>query len=300
MNELFVPAMLTGLNTLDPGEIREIQLTLPSSAKVNGVDYPILDTMRPGTAFLAKPFGLRTEKYRRRMYTRSNCCLNEPRILETIINDTHQDKADTSPWWQSPHVEKVYADRGAIDVRVMLDQAQSALFIYESASHIHDNNLRLEPDDEWPTMQFLCLAFSTGITPFLAHLRYMKLCDFGRKNTMPGVKMVLIASARNPRQLMAHDELLELEGQFPENVRYHPVLTREWANDWPYTRGRIIRETETLQTESTVSLAPLLAIVPDIEHYHVRMCGNRLARDQLLQGFEQHGQTPLSFRAEIW
>ncbi|NKB82392.1 MAG: hypothetical protein GKS05_10990 [Nitrospirales bacterium] len=300
MKEFFVPTLLSGLYTLDPGEIREIQLTLPSEYTVEGKTYSIRDTMRPGTAFLGKPWGLRTEKFRRRMYTRSNCSASEPGVLTTIINDTHREKADTSPWWLSHHVEALYARSGTVDVRLTLNDKRSELVVYESASHVYENNLRLEPDAEWANKQFLGLAFSTGITPFLAHLRYMKLWQFGRTATCCGATYVLIVSVRNPKQLMAHEELLELETLFPENFKYHPVLTREWPDDWLYTTGRIMHSRNPQNPEESVNISPLLRIVPDCQHYHVRMCGNRNARDQLLKGLEEHGTQPLSFRAEVW
>ena len=300
MKELFIPARVSGLQTIDPGEIREIWLTLPSEYTFEGKTFPVRDGMRPGTAFLAKPWGLRTGKYRRRMYTRSNCSVCEPGILATIINDTHQEKADTSPWWLSHHVEELYARGGTVDIRLTLNDERSELVVYESATQVHDNNLRLEPGEEWATKQFLGLAFSTGITPFLAHLRYMKAFQFGRGVTSHGAQYVLIVSVRNPRQLMAHEELLELEKLFPKNFRYHPVLTREWADDWSYTTGRIMFNRAPNDPKGSVDIATLLEIVPDCHQYHVRMCGNRTARDQLLKGLKEHGIQPLSFRSEVW
>ncbi|UCE64409.1 MAG: hypothetical protein JSU59_04510, partial [Nitrospirota bacterium] len=70
--EIFIPATITKVITLDPGEIRTIQLTLPKEFELDHVRYPVRDRMRPGTAFLTKSFGARTQKLRRRMYTRSN------------------------------------------------------------------------------------------------------------------------------------------------------------------------------------------------------------------------------------
>ena len=99
--ELFVPARITNVHTYDPGEVRKVAFTLPEIFEVDGRPVPVRDRMRPGSAFLVKPFGVRTQKYRRRMYTRTNCSDESPRVLETIINDTHKEKADTSPWWQT-------------------------------------------------------------------------------------------------------------------------------------------------------------------------------------------------------
>ena len=300
MREILVPAVVSSVRTIDPGEIREVQLRLPREYEIEGTKYPVRDEMRPGTAFLAKPFGARTGKHRRRMYTRSNCYLTAPGLLETIINDTHEEKADTSKWWQTKQVEELRSTGGTIAIRVALNKDQSELVVYESSAKVQSNNLRLEPDEKWPAMKFLGIAFSTGITPFLAHLRYMRALKFGREDTSPGSAYILIASVRNPRQLMDHEELLELEKQFPENFTYHPVLTREWPADWPYTKGRIVRVSRTGGAKEYVDLGPLLKVVPNIPDYHVRMCGNRTARDQLVQGFEESGQKPLSFRSEVW
>ena len=71
MSELVVPARLEKVTTLVPGELRLVELSLPAYHKVNNLLYPVYDEMRPGTAFLLKPWGYRTKKWRRRMYTRS-------------------------------------------------------------------------------------------------------------------------------------------------------------------------------------------------------------------------------------
>lgn len=298
--EIFVPAVLTEVRTIDPGEIRAVALTLPPEHEVAGRKYPIRDEMRPGNAFLAKPWGARTERTRRRMYTRSNCSLTSPRVLETIINHTHEPKADTSIWWQTEAVEALHRAGGTIEVRVDVSPDKTHLVLYENSSQCSPSNLRLEPDDQWPSLRFVGIALSTGITPFLAHLRYMKALNFGRDRHPPGAHYTLIVSVRSPGQLMAHDELIELARAYPEHFRYYPVLTREWPPDWPYGRGRIIRVKEDPYGQPLVDLAPLLEVVPDLERCHLRMCGNALAREQLLQGLRQNGLKVLSFRSEVW
>jgi hypothetical protein len=296
MTEIFIPARITNMQSIDLGEIREISLTLPKEYEIDGTTYPVQDEMRPGTAFLAKPFGARTQKKRRRMYTRSNCAQVHPGILETIINHTHEEKADTSIWWQS---EQVGIDN-RIEVRVDLDEDRRELILFENTKKCERSNLRLEPDHEWPTMRFLGIAFSTGITPFLAHLCYMKTLDFGRTEKQKGAHYTLIVSVRSPRQLMEHEQLLELERTFPKNFRYHPVLTREWPNDWQYTKGRIIRSLGSNNGEETIDLGPLLEVVPDLSGFHVRMCGGKATRNQLEHGLHQSSTTPLSIRTEVW
>ncbi len=298
--EILVPAVLAKLGTIDPGEIRVVTLVLPESHEIGGTVYPIRDQMRPGNAFLAKPFGARTDKLRRRMYTRSNCSLNAQRVLETIINHTHQAKADTSIWWQGEQVDALQRAGGTIEVRVTLNPDGKELVLYENSAECKAANLRLEPDGEWERLRFIGLAFSTGITPFLAHVRYMKALVFGRTENHPGCRYTLIVSVRSPRQLLEHEELLDLERQFPQNFRYYPVLTREWPDDWPFGRGRIIRVKEGNNGEGHVDLGPLLEVVPDIENGHVRMCGNATARDQLLRGLQQDDRRVLSFRSEVW
>ena len=298
--ELFVPAVVTTLRTIDPGEIRAVALVLPDEYEMAGTRYPIRDEMRPGNAFLARPVGARTGKFRRRMYTRSNSAVTSERILETIINHTHEERADSSIWWQTEEVEALQRKGGTIEVRVGLSQDGTQLILYENSARCEDTNLRLEPDGEWQRMRFLGIAFSTGITPFLAHLRYMKALEFGRTREHPGSYYTLVVSVRKPRHLMEHDELLELERKFPENFRYYPVLTREWPADWPYGKGRIIRSRGTTNGEEGVDLGPLLGVAPDLQNYHVRMCGNKTARNQLQRGLQQGGYRPLSFRSEIW
>ena len=300
MNEIFVPGKISKVTTLDPNELRVIEVTLPRQHEVNGIMYSLHDTMRPGTAFLAKPFGSRTGKIRRRMYTRSNCSSQAPRRLETVINHTHLEKADTSPWWQTDDVLAYQQSGTPIDVRVDWNEDRSHLVVYENAQGCLPTNLRLEPDGEWKEMRLLGLAFATGITPFLSHLRYMQEHQFGKGESRTGVYFTLIASARYFKQLIDHAELLELEQQFPENFRYHPVLTRDWPPEWSYTKGRIMRVEQNSLGADQIDLAPLCRIVTDIDCSHVRLCGNRQARDQLQAGLNRLGITPSSFRAEVW
>ena len=79
MQNIFVQASILELKTIDPGEIRVVSLALPKVLDMEGISYPIRDEMRPGTAFLVKPFGTRTQKFRRKMYTRSNCSVSFPK-----------------------------------------------------------------------------------------------------------------------------------------------------------------------------------------------------------------------------
>jgi len=285
---------------LDPGEIRTIQLTLPKEFEFDHVFYPVRDNMRPGTAFLTKSFGARTQKLRRRMYTRSNSSINAELQLETVINYTHVAKADTSLWWQSDEVLTRQQSGEPIEVAVHWNDTDSTFDVYENSHVCGQTNLRLEPDGEWEGMKFVGIAFATGITPFLSYLRFMRERQFGRHHDSVGAHFTLIASARAKRQLIEHEELFELQRQFPMNFHYHPVLTREWPPDWPYTTGRIIRVNANEGQSPRVDLSRLLDVVPEIERCHLRMCGNQDARNQLQQGIAQVGISPLSFRAEVW
>ncbi len=300
MAELIVPAYITKVQTIDPGEIRVIELTLPAEWEIDNVRVPVEDTMRPGNAFLTKPWGARTEKWRRRMYTRSNASIDSPHVLETIINFTDTEKSDTSLWWQGDEV-LAWQKRGqALDIRVQWNAEQTALQIYENSRQCYPTNLHLEPDGEWEQMRFLAVALSTGITPFLSYLRYMKHGRFGRTANHPGTDIKLIVSVAHERQLMAHEELLLLEREFPQNFSYHPVLTRSWPTDWSFTTGRIIRGDESAKEGEGIDLSPLLTACPDLEQRHVRFCGNKMARNQLQEGLQRSGMHPLSLRAEVW
>lgn len=298
--ELFVGAKITRVVTLEAGEIRTIQLTLPKELKVKDLSYPVRDRMRPGTAFLTKSFGERTQKLRRRMYTRSNTSTGEELQLETVINYTHSPKADTSLWWQSDDVIVRQRSGEPIEVRVDWNEADSTFQVYENSHVCNATNLRLEPDGEWERMKFVGIAFATGITPFLSYLRYMQARQFGRDHDSVGAHFTLITSARTERHLIAHEELLELKRHFPMNFHYHPVLTREWPPDWPYTKGRIIRVKANGVPSGLVDLSQLLDVVPELDQCHLRMCGNQEARDQLERGIVQSGLSPLSFRTEVW
>jgi NAD(P)H-flavin reductase len=295
MAVILVPAAVTHLRFFEQGEIRLVELTMPHAFEIDGRVYPIIDDMRAGTAFLAEPFGARTQKRQRRLYTRSNCSLTANRVLQTIINDTHDPKADTSIWWQKDDVK--LGDR--VNVRVEFDGDGSRLVVYEHKIKDGEKSLKLEPDDWWLDKKFVGIGFSTGITPLLAHVQYLAALGFGRTAKHPGAHYVLIVSVKNPRQLMFHEELLQLEKKYPDNFRYHPVLTREWPDDWPYTRGRIVKAETSSDGRSIVTLDPLFRVVPDIAERHVRMCGNETAESQLRTGFVQT-RRPASFKAEVW
>ena len=298
--ELFVPARITDVYTYDPGEVRKVALTLPETFEVDGRPVPVCDRMRPGSAFLVKPFGVRTQKYRRRMYTRTNCSGESPRVLETIINDTHKEKADTSPWWQTDDPVQRCRTGGTIDVCVNYDEIRSELVVYQNSQTVDPATLVLEADHEWRSMRIVALALSTGLTPFLSYVRYMKARGFGTREGTAGGHFTCIVSVKKPSQLMEHRALLDLAGEFPQHFSYHPVLTREWPEDWSHVRGRIMQVRTNGDQETRVSLAPLMALEPNLRQCHVRFCGNERAKDQLVLGLEQARQAPLSFRAETW
>ena len=151
------------------------------------------------------------------MYTRSNTSSSAELQLETVINYTHLAKADTSLWWQSEEIITRQHKGEPIEVRVVWNEDRSIFEVYENSSLCEPSNLRLEPDGEWKQMRFVGVAFATGITPFLSHLKYMRERQFGRSHDSGGAHFTLIASARVERQLIEHEELLELEHQFPEN-----------------------------------------------------------------------------------
>jgi hypothetical protein len=298
--EVFVPARITKVQTVDPGEIRLIELTLPETYEMAGARYPIHDGMRPGNAFLGRPQGARTAKPRRRMYTRSNASLTAPHVLQTIINHTHEARADTSIWWQTEEVERLHREGGTIDIRLNINPDAHRLDVFENSLQTEVKNLRLEPDDQWPTMRYVAVALGTGITPFLAYLDYMQALRFGRHSHAAGCRFTLVASVRHHGQLMEHERLLDLERRFPDNFRYYPVLTRAWPPDWTYGKGRIVRASETCEGSRQIDMGPLVKVVPDLAECHFRMCGNALCRDEIILGLQQHGTEPLSFRSEVW
>lgn len=295
--EFFVPARIVHVETYDPGEMRKVTLALPETYEVDGRSLPIRDCMHPGSAFLAKPFGVRTRKYRRRMYTRSNCADENPRVLETIINDTHKEKADTSPWWQTDDLVQRCRTGGSIDVCVSYDETRSELVVYQNSRTVDPTTLVLEEDHEWCSMRIVAVALSTGITPFLAYVRYMQSRAFG--GTAEG-HFSLIVSVKTPRQLMEHQALLDLSREFPQHFSYHPVLTREWPENWAHGKGRIVQVLTDDGRDTRVNLAPLVELEPNLSQCHVRFCGNAPAKDQLVLGLEQAQLVPLSFRSETW
>ncbi|HBP89571.1 MAG TPA: hypothetical protein PKK23_17230 [Nitrospirales bacterium] len=298
--EHVVAARIHQLRTIDPGEIRLVQLALPEDIELEGKIYAVRDTMRPGTAFLAKPWGDRSGKYRRRMYTRSNVAFNEPRLLETFINHTHQEKADTSGWWQSEMATDWFEKGKTVEVRLQLDEEEGVALVYENTKVCTAANLRLEEDGIWEVMRMVCVAFGTGITPFLSYARYLKAHNFGQKGGRAGAHMTLVASVRHEGQLMLHEELIALEQEYPQHFRYQPVLTRSWPTNWGYWKGRILRVVESISGGGQIDISPLQSIVPDLAKSHLRVCGSVAACRELTLGLEQGALVPLTVRTESW
>ena len=298
--EYVVSARIAQLQVIDPGEIRRVKLVLPPDVEINGRRLSLLDTMRPGTAFLAKPWGSRTDKSRRRMYTRSNSSSNEPGMLETFINHTHLPQADSSIWWQSSMVDDWYESRKGIDIRIRMDESRGLATVYENTTVCKESNLRLEPEGEWEDRHLICVAFGTGITPFLSYIRYMAAGGWGTTGRMRQGHLTLIASARHERQLMLHQELMEMAQRFSRHFRYIPVLTRSWPKDWPSLRGRVIRAKIQGSGEEQIDLSPLMEAIPDFSNSDLRICGNVEACRQLLQGLQALNIYPMSVRKESW
>jgi len=298
--EYVASARISELQVIDPGEIRRVQLALPDDVEIGGRRYVIHDTMRPGTAFLAKPWGSRTEKYRRRMYTRSNASSNEPRLLETFINDTHLAQADTSMWWQSEDADNWYKSGKGIDVRLAVDEGAGIATVYENTSMCKETNLRLEPDGEWEDRRLVCVAFGTGVTPFLSYIRYMADQEWAKRGGIRGGSLTLIASVRHEGQLMLHQELLKMAQEFPQHFRYIPVLTRSWPSDWSSLTGRIVRTTVLPSGEEQIDPTPLLELVPNLSQCDLRMCGSVAACRQVMRGIREHNILPVTVRTESW
>ena len=298
--ENFVPSTIKELEILDPGELCRVCLSLPSHVDVDGEGYPLHDCMRPGTAFLAKPWGARTQKYRRRMYTRSNVAEVQPGYLETFINFTHKAMSDTSLWWTSEEALLWYRDGRPIDVRVEVDREHRLARIYENVSACKPMNLRLEEEGQSEFMSMVCVAFGTGVTPFLAYVRHWVAHRSQLKKVTGGGALTLIVSVRQPSHLMCHDELLEVQRTFPGEFYYYPVLTRSWPSAWEGTRGRIVTVRQDSSGHERIDLSNLLALSPDLAHRHLRLCGNKQVCSQLVLGLEQVGVVPLSLRSESW
>ena len=298
--EYVVSTRIEKLEAIDPGEIRRVQLILPDHIEIEGKSYPLFDEMRPGTAFLAKPWGKRTEKLRRRMYTRSNASCNAPGVLETFINHTHRSQADTSAWWQSQMVEQWQAAGELIDIRVTVDDSRGVATVYENTAVCKEANLRLEPDGEWEGRQFVCVAFGTGVTPFLSYIHYMAHQVWEKESAKQQGHLTLIASVRHEQQLMWHQELVNMAQRFPQHFRYAPVLTRSWPSHWGFPQGRIVRATVLPSGEEQIDLAPLLELVPDFSKVDLRLCGSVTACRQLQKGLQDQDIRPRTVRAESW
>ncbi len=297
--ETFVPASIKDLTILLPGELCRVRLALPEAMDVDGVSFSLADHMRPGTAFLAKPWGVRTQKVRRRMYTRSNIAAEQPGCLETYINYTHREASDSSLWWLSDEAAAWMQAQKPIDVRVELDPEQRMARIYENTQNCAPTNLRLEADGQWETMSMVCVGLGTGITPFLAYARHWIRHRAAHGDPAAG-SLTLIVSAPHAAFLICHEELQEMQSACPAQFSYVPILTDSWPDEWQGGRGEIVRTHQGADGQAQVDLSPLLSLAPDLTSCHMRLCGQRPMCRQISQGLEQLGITPLSMRSESW
>src|SRR5690606_39897416 len=87
-----------------------------------------------------------------------------------------------------------------VDVRVQVNQENNVAVIYENTLECKSANLRLENDGMREGMPMVCVAFGTGITPFLSYIRYMKAHEFGVKTSQHGNHLTLIVSVRHEAQ----------------------------------------------------------------------------------------------------
>jgi ferredoxin-NADP reductase len=187
-----------------------------------------------------------------------------------------------------------------MDVRVTVDEGRGIATLYENTAMCKESNLRLEPDGDWQKLQLVCVAFGTGITPFLAYIRYMAYQDWSQRNGESQSHMTLIASVRHEGHLMLHQELLALTERYPTHFRYVPVLTRTWRESWPFLTGRIIHTSVTPAGKEQVDLRPLLESVPDLSQSDLRVCGSVEACRQLQQGLREQNVSPRTLRMESW
>lgn len=289
----FVNARLT--KCTDYGRrIREVELTLPDTlidkrhlqlpethAHLFGKRIPVIQTHRPGNAFLAKPYGTRSERALNRLYTISDT--TDTRKLCTVIDRT-EDNPDTSDWWlgSDPVVNRTF-----IPCKVVLDPIQECLVVYEHATK-QDASVELYPDGSWESLKVVVIGLSTGMTPFLAHTRYFAQHAFGTTKTRCGIVYRFIMSVQYENEIVQRDYLRSLETLYPDNFFFHPMLTQKWPADWPETQRR------------RITAERIAAYVKNLDTYEVWYCGGAAGRDGLAEGFDRIDLHPARFRAETW
>ena len=187
-----------------------------------------------------------------------------------------------------------------LDIRVTVDESRGVATVYENTKVCKESNLYLEPDGDWEARRFVCVAFGTGITPFLSYIRYMAHHAWTQRGGERRGYLTLIASVRHEGQLMLHQDLLGLAEQFPQHFRYVPVLTRSWPNEWSSLKGRIVRIKALSSGAESIDLTPLLEQVQDLSQSDLRMCGSVAACRQLMQGLKEQHICPRSVRMESW
>lgn len=288
----FIPTMISRIQ--DYGQrIREIELKLPDGWIVTsefvlpqeceylyGNCLPVLQKHRPGNSFLAWPFGNASKKNENRLYTVSDCSYADR--LATVIDRT-KNNPNTSDWWLS---EKV-STKTAVFCKARLDLENKCFVMHEHRTK-GDMSVELYPNGEWEKLRVVAVGLSTGMTPFLAHVKYFEGRAFGQNDETCGIEYTFIMSVQHPEELVWYNWLRAIAKTHWANFIFHPILTQSWPEHWPEEQRR------------RITVPRLLELVPDLSEHELWYCGGTAGKEGLERGLAEVHVSVKKFRAETF
>ncbi len=273
--------------------IREIELVLPEAEKVTRAlllpksherlylkILPVMQIHRPGNSFLAKPFGISTNRHENRLYTVSDCS-NHHRL--TTIIDRTKNNPNTSDWWLSNRIE----NGTVVYCKAVLDLKNERFVIHEHRTK-EDASVELYPDGEWEKLRVVAVGLSTGMTPFLAHVKYFVEKDFGQMEDTCGIEYTFIMSVQHPEELVWYNWLTAVAKKNWSNFTFHPVLTQTWPDLWPEEQRK------------RITVERILKLIPDLEDHELWYCGGNAGKESLENGLREKNISVRRFRAETF
>ena len=273
--------------------IREIELALPEKAQVTPAillpkshehlylkNLPVIQTHRPGNSFLAKPFGIATSRHENRLYTVSDC--SNPYKLATVIDRT-KNNPNTSDWWLSDRI----SNKTIVYCKAELNLDNQCFIVHEHRTK-EDASVELYPDGEWEKLRVVAVGLSTGMTPFLAHIKYFEQRKFGQTEEICGIEYTFIMSVQHPEELVWYNWLRAIAKNHALNFTFHPMLTQSWPEKWPENQRK------------RITASRIAALVPDLHECELWYCGGSAGMEGLKKGLADEHLSVRRFRAETF
>ncbi|TSC71449.1 MAG: hypothetical protein G01um101448_1172, partial [Parcubacteria group bacterium Gr01-1014_48] len=203
-------------------------------------------------------------------------------MLSTVIDRT-KNNPNTSDWWLSERVKL----GDTLFCKASLDLENECFVMHEHRTK-DDMSVELYPDGEWEKLHVVAVGLSTGMTPFLAHIKYFESRAFGQNDNTCGIEYTFVMSVQHPEELVWYNWLRATEKTHQFNFIFHPMLTQSWPDHWPEEqRGRI-------------TVPRLLELVPDLSEHELWYCGGTAGKEEFEKGLAKAHVSVQRFRAETF